>query len=208
MNPPVTVQVMQPSWYEYITIAAIVLGPVFALFAQRALDWFRERERREKQLYFTLMSTRFVFNSIEHVQALNSIDVVFAKDENIRDLWKKCMNHLFTDEGTPGWQDKLATLRTDLYQAIGNKLGFRYTTEYIKNGIYFPTRHVNTLVNQEKVLGGFAKAIENGVLKVKVEVEPAADQNIVNAQRGVLEGFAKAVGNGVLKVKVEPPPAE
>lgn len=173
MNPPVIVQVIQPTWYEYLTIAALILfGPVFALFSQRALDWFRERADGKKKLYFTLMKTRAVFFSDEHVQALNSIDVIFAKEKSIRDLWKKCLVHLATDENLPGWQDTLTTLRVDLYQAIGNKLGYPYTTDYIKSGIYFPTRHQNMIIAQNKVLEGFARAVEDGVLKVKVEEEP------------------------------------
>jgi hypothetical protein len=171
MNPPVTVQVIQPTWYEYLTIAALILGPVLALSAQRALDWFRERARRKQHLYFTLMRTRAVFYSDEHVQSVNSIDVVFAKDKSIRDLWKKCLDHLSTDENLPGWNDTLTTLRVDLYQEIGNKLGFAYTTDYIKRGIYFPTRHQNALVAQLDVLEGFAKAVDGGVLKVTLQEE-------------------------------------
>jgi len=102
MNPPVIVQVIQPTWYEYLTVAALILfGPVFALFSQRALDWFRERADRKKKLYFTLMRTRAVFFSDEHVQALNSIDVVFAKEKSIRDLWKKCLDHLAPTKPNP-----------------------------------------------------------------------------------------------------------
>jgi len=173
MNPPVVVQVIQPTWYEYLTIAALILfGPVFAVFSQRVVDWLRERADREKKLYFSLMRTRAVFFSDEHVQSLNSIDVVFAKDKSIRDLWKKCLDHLSTDENLPGWNDTLTTLRVDLYQEIGNKLGYRYTTDYIKSGIYFPTRHQNIMVAQVKVLEGLAKAVEQGVLKVKLEEPP------------------------------------
>ena len=174
MNPQVNVQLIQPTWYEYLTIAALIIGPVLALLTQRVLDWIREGENTKKKLYFTLMSTRFMVNTPEHVQALNSIDVVFDKDENIRNLWRKCMAHLMTDETTPGWQDTLDTLRVDLYQAIGNKLGYNYTTEYIKKGIYFPTRHLNTLSYQARLLEGLAAAVDGGLLKVKLAEEPPA----------------------------------
>lgn len=81
MQQPQTIgEVVRPHWYEYVTIAAIVLGPILALLAQRALDWLRKREETQKHLYFTLMSTRVVFQATEHVQALNSIDVVFSAD--------------------------------------------------------------------------------------------------------------------------------
>jgi uncharacterized protein DUF6680 len=148
------IQIVQPHWYEYVTIAAIVLGPVLALLMQRVLDWIRRHEEARKRLYFTLMGTRALFTSNEHVQALNSIDVMFSKDQEIRDLWRKCLDHLATDENTPGWNDRLIDLRADLYQAIGNKVGFRYTTDYIKRGIYFPKFHSNVLLNQNKCWKG------------------------------------------------------
>jgi hypothetical protein len=166
----------QKKMYAYLTIAAIVLGPVLALLAQRALDFLREKGERQKKLYFTLMGTRALFNQQEHVQALNSIDVIFSKDGNIRDLWRRCLDHLATDEVNPGWLDTLDTLRVDLYQAIGNKLGYHYTTEYIKRGIYFPKYHSNLVTNQNKLLEGFAKAVESGKLKVEVVETPPAEE--------------------------------
>ena len=77
MTDTATVVQNHPSWFDWITVLAIVVGPILALLAQRALDSLREEKRRQK-LYFTLMSTRAAWLSNEHVQALNSIDIVFA----------------------------------------------------------------------------------------------------------------------------------
>jgi hypothetical protein len=159
----------QSHTYEVITIAALLFGPFFALLAQRGLDWLRERDKQQKELYSELMRTRLYVFSVEHFQALNSIDLVFAKDQDILDLWKACRDHLLTDETQPGWQERLDTLRYDLYQAIGNKLGFSYTTEYLKRGLYVPIRHTTHLENQEKTMAGLAKALAGGVVKVKLE---------------------------------------
>jgi uncharacterized protein DUF6680 len=160
---------VHPYWFDWITVLAIVAGPVLALWTQRILDGVREQDKTQKQLYFTLMSTRAIWLSNEHVTALNSIDIVFAKDKNIRNLWKECLDHLATDESTEGWTEIITNLRVDLYQAIGNKLGYRYTSDYIKRGIYFPKRHTITITNQDKVLAGLAKAVEDGKLKVSME---------------------------------------
>jgi hypothetical protein len=32
-----------PTWFEWLTVAAIILGPVLALWVQRVLDRIRER---------------------------------------------------------------------------------------------------------------------------------------------------------------------
>ncbi len=120
------------------------------------------------------MSSRAVWISDRHVEALNSIDVVFAEDTNICTLWKKVLEHAGTDKTTPGWADNFDTLRADLYQAIGNKLGYRYTTEYIKRGIYLPEQHLNIIVNQNRVLDGLASALDGGRLRVEVREQEAS----------------------------------
>jgi hypothetical protein len=162
------IRLVQPAWFEWLTIAALILGPILALLAQRGLDWLREKEERQKKLYFTMMATRAQWLSNEHVQAVNSIDVVFATHKNIRDLWKKCLDHVAKDENLEGWADTLTDLRADLYQAIGNKLGYKYTTDYIKRGIYFPKQHSFVIENQNKLLLGMARAVEAGKLKVEL----------------------------------------
>ena len=172
IDPNTAAQTVHPSWFDVITVAAIVIGPILALFTQRVLDWMRKRDDRREQLYFTLMGTRAQWLSNEHVQAVNSIDVVFPDDENIRALWRRCLDHLASDESAAGWNDTLIDLRVDLYQAIGNKLGYRYTTDYLKRGIYFPRHHSAVLENQAKLLQGLATAVETGRLKVELADPP------------------------------------
>jgi hypothetical protein len=167
------VQNIHPSWFDWITLLALLCGPILALLAQRALDWLREKDKRRKALYFKLMSTRATWLANEHVEALNSIDIVFTRDEKIRRLWKTCLDHLATPEAGSEWNETLTDLRVDLYQAIGHKLGYRYTTDYIKRGIYFPKHYVTVQENQNKMLAGLAAAVEHGRLKVEV-IEPPA----------------------------------
>ncbi|HEY2234160.1 MAG TPA: DUF6680 family protein [Candidatus Angelobacter sp.] len=158
---------------EWITVAAIIAGPVLALLFQRLLDNWREHSKRRTSLFFTLMATRAraSFQLPEHVQALNSIDVAFSNDGEIRRLWKLVLDHLAIDENSAGWADKLDDLRVDLYQAIGNKLGYRYTTDYIKRGIYFPQYHLNFYNNQNQIYAGLAQALSSGKLEVKLSQE-------------------------------------
>ncbi len=180
MTPQSPCVLVHPTSLEWITIAAIIAGPVLALLFQRLLDNWRERSKRRTNLFFTLMATRAraMFQLPEHVQALNSIDVVFSKDDEIRRLWKLVLDHLWIDETSAGWPDKLDDLRVDLYQAIGNKLGYRYTTDYIKRGIYFPKYHLNFYENQNNIYSGLARALSGGKLEVNLSQEnpPAVAQ--------------------------------
>src|ERR1700722_12985746 len=107
-----------PGWFDWITVAAIVLGPILALLTQRGLDHIREKKHRRLLLYMTLMSTRATGVAPDHVNALNSIDVVFSdkNDQEVRDAWHKVLAHLGADANTAGWQEKLNDLKVDLFR--------------------------------------------------------------------------------------------
>ncbi len=47
-----------PSWFNWLTVAAIILGPILAVISQRVIDALREKHSRRAQVFFTLMSTR------------------------------------------------------------------------------------------------------------------------------------------------------
>jgi hypothetical protein len=91
MTDQTTTQIVQvhPSWFDWITVAALMLGPVFALFAQRLLDFLREKKNRRVNLYQTVMSLRAVWLNPDSVRALNSIDTIFDKpsDKPVREAW-------------------------------------------------------------------------------------------------------------------------
>ena len=96
-------QATHPTWFDWITVAGIILGPIFALFAQRALDWMREKKKQRLAIYFTLMSTRATPLHPDHVRALNSIDTVFSRrsDQDVRAAWTKLLAHVGTDASLP-----------------------------------------------------------------------------------------------------------
>ena len=50
MNPALPSTVL-PSWFDWLTVAAIFLGPILALLAQRGLDLLREKNNRRAQLF-------------------------------------------------------------------------------------------------------------------------------------------------------------
>ena len=70
--------------YEWLTIAAIVLGPVLAVATQL---WFQKRKvKRDSKLsvFNTLMGLRPQIVHVDFVKAFNMIDVVFYENRDIR----------------------------------------------------------------------------------------------------------------------------
>jgi hypothetical protein len=167
-----------PSWFDWITVAAILLGPVLALFAQRLLDWMREKKQRRVQLYVTAMSLRGTWLHSDSVRALNSIDTIFDKrgDKPVRDAWERVIKHANTPmpdrQAQPNenkaWLDRLLDLRVDLYQLLGAAVGYDHTIDYIKTQLYVPQYHVDVELEQTMIRKQFAKAITDDGLKVVI----------------------------------------
>lgn len=172
----------KPTWFDWITVAAIILGPILALLAQRALDWLREKKQRRVQIYTTLMALRSNPLHPDHVRALNSIDAIFdrRKDSTVREMWGRVLAHLATDVNTSGWQERLIDLRVDLYQAVGRAVGYDHTIEYIKNRIYNPSLYNDIDVETLLIRKGLAHSVTNNGLRV-ILVEPGQPSQPVQA---------------------------
>jgi hypothetical protein len=148
-----------------LTIIAIVVGPVAALWVQRKLDEGREAKNRKVWVFKTLMSFRATNLSPTFVQALNLIDVEFYgnndKEKAVRNAWKVLLDH-FGDLSAPNLPDnaheKTATLTTNLLLAMGNCLGYDFDEVQIKKGAYYPMGLGN--VEQEQ------HAVRRGILDV------------------------------------------
>jgi hypothetical protein len=77
------------------TIIAIILGPILAVRVQRFIEHVAQRKEEKRRLFIALMSTRGRTMSLEHVQALNLIDVVFtdSKDKPVTEAWAELNDH-------------------------------------------------------------------------------------------------------------------
>src|SRR5579862_8591689 len=103
----------------WLTIVAIILGPILALGAQRVLDWLREKRNRKLRLFRELMVTRYMRLSPRHVEALNMVPLEFKNEGNekkVLDAWKEYLDHLGTDstQDTNAWAKTGFDLLVDL----------------------------------------------------------------------------------------------
>lgn len=174
-SAPQVIQQVHPSWFDWITVLAIVAGPVLALFAQRALDFLREKKKQRIRLYFTAMALRGFWLHQDSVRALNSIDTVFdkKKDKPVRDAWAGVIKHAYTKRppdsdpvGQQTWDNRLFDLRVDLYQVLGKAVGYDHTIDYIKNQSYTPQAYGDLELEQMLLRRGLLKVISDDGLKV------------------------------------------
>jgi hypothetical protein len=137
---------MQPTHWgltvgEWITVAAIIVGPFLAVSAQL---WIQARKaKRDTKLWVfnTLMSHRAAILNANFVQAFNLVDVVFYSDNEIRKKRKEFMDVVTSARGvimTPEKVEKLKDLVAEMLAKIGGELGYEFDHTQIKDTGYYP----------------------------------------------------------------------
>jgi len=82
---------------ELLTIAAILIGPLAAVLVTIWLERRREVYARRMDIFRTLMRTRRLPMSVEHVGALNLVEIEFARNKEIIDSWRLLFEHFSTE---------------------------------------------------------------------------------------------------------------
>src|SRR5690242_5264512 len=110
--------VPHPTWFDWITVFALIAGPVSALYIQRWLDSRREKREKKLKVFKTLMTYRAQRLNPEFVQALNMIEMEFSDkaEKPVRDAWKVLLDH-FIDVGLKTPEQKQADSQKDLERA-------------------------------------------------------------------------------------------
>src|ERR1700693_3746623 len=80
--------------YEWLTLAAILIGPIAAVFMTRFVDWRRERRSQRLGIFKNLMRTRGSRLHHEHVGALNLVEIEFYKEEKVLSVLEKYFEQL------------------------------------------------------------------------------------------------------------------
>jgi hypothetical protein len=78
----------------WAVVFATIIGPVAAVFITRWNDHRREARDRLLHVYRTLMATRRVAISEEHVAAINLIEVDFHGVKPVIEAWSAYLTHL------------------------------------------------------------------------------------------------------------------
>ena len=94
--------------FEWITLLAVLLGPILAVWATRFLDDRRSTHEQRMSVFKTLMRTRRTPVMPEHVGALNLVEIEFQKDHEVITAWRALLTHFGTEDrdGTPDALDQ------------------------------------------------------------------------------------------------------
>lgn len=177
-------------------ILAVLVAPLAAVQVQKWLEHYREERERQLRIFKTLMATRAITLSQEHVQALNMIDLEFCgkKYKKITTSWKEYLDHLGDfpkddEKQLPVWNDKKADLLANLLMIMGQSLGYEFDAVHVKKGIYMPQGHAD--IEDENIL------IRKGLIRllygdsnIKMDVQSfPVDPEAFEKQKNFVQGF-------------------
>jgi hypothetical protein len=146
---------------DWFTIAAIVIGPLSAVGGTMWLQHRKELRERQLDVFRTLMRTRRIPLTAEHVGALNLIEIEFHNVPKVLTPFKELMRHLGTAQprleseqvtdsmkeqekisrNNSFWrrlQDERSRLLARLLHAMGNQVGLKTEQLEIFEGGYTP----------------------------------------------------------------------
>jgi hypothetical protein len=136
----------------WLTIIAIVVGPLLAFEVQRRRDNRRERRNRKYEIYRRLIMTLKVPLAASHVDAINSIQMEFLgrndADKKVLDAWRLYTSHLNGVQQRAAdparWNEKKFDLLVDLVYEMGQNLGYRDIDKAaLRDNTYLPQGFVD-----------------------------------------------------------------
>ncbi len=130
------------SLVEWLTIVAIVVGPLAAVSITLWRDRRNEVTRRERDILASLMRTRSSRLSAEHVGALNLVQLEFHGRATIITAYKQYIEHLGTPLPPVDQQDQFFQQREtrflDLLSAIAADLSYKFDKRDLESLSYSP----------------------------------------------------------------------
>ncbi|MAX50629.1 MAG: hypothetical protein CMH22_01455 [Methylophaga sp.] len=164
---------------DIIMTAAVILGPILAVQAQKFIERTQEKKNRRMALFKTLMSTRAERLNRDHVQALNMIDIEFygrllpflktryqtRKEQAVTHAWKSYNSHLNQKdeyESLEQWIKKGDELFTNMLYAITQSLNYDYDKVQLQRDCYRPIAHGNIENTQLAILDGLDQLVNKG----------------------------------------------
>ena len=135
---------------EWLTLIAVFTGPVVGVWLASVIRKVDNKRERQRQIFKTLMATRATTLSVDHVQALNRIELEFngRGDKEVQGAWRLYHAHLSNVPSSTNqplgeqWSKKSEDLRADLLFSMAQRLGYGDIDKaQIIQSAYYPEGH-------------------------------------------------------------------
>ncbi|AIP09242.1 Uncharacterised protein [Burkholderia pseudomallei] len=188
---------------DWVTVGATVAGPILAVQAQKWVERARASVQRRDWIFSTLMATRQDRVSMEHVRALNMIDLAFygrrvlgkvwrsKGSQAVLDAWHDYHAHLTipvqnrpANEGEQrDWNGRCDELFTNLLDRLAAVMSYKFERAALKGGSYSPEAH-GTVALQQQAIRHLAIEVLAGNKNLPMEVKAwPVDAAVAEQQR-------------------------
>lgn len=149
---------------EFINIVALIVVPIVAVLVGQYLQNRAQKRKDKMEIFKTLMIARNGW-TVESVRALNTIDIIFVNDKNVRAAWKDLYDKYCVENPDSAHLEKIRQAQYKLIEAIAVSLGYKnqITWETIQNP-YIPKGMTEAEQLQRELQNGqlaWAKAAES-----------------------------------------------
>jgi hypothetical protein len=182
---------------EWWIVLATLGGPVIAVQTQKFIEGASENRRRKLAIFAALMANRATRFSDDYIRALNSIELGFLprwwapQNRNVINMWRTLLGEYSNPppnepNANMVWNQRCEDRLIELLFAMSRALGYRFTSEELRRGVYYPKARADLEQAQLGVLHG-ARAVLEGkaALQMKV-VEFPNDPEVVATQKALL----------------------
>jgi hypothetical protein len=203
---------------DWSIVLATLAGPVLAVQAQKWIERASDNRRRRREIFHTLMTNRATRLSDPYIQALNRIDFEFGqkgwrngRDKAVINSWRALFGELShapaIDDATANaaWNRSCEDRLVDLLSAMSASLGYSYSPEELRRGIYYPKGRVELEQHRFAILQGL-RAIMDGKVSLPMRVtEAPASPEAAELQKRLTQRMVSAYDeDGALKVRMQP----
>ena len=189
----------------FVVAAATIAGPVLAVQAQKWIERATERRRARRSIFHALMSNRATRLNDDFVRALNLIDLEFSprmlggsKDRAVINAWRSLFGEYHQGGGDNSeaairaWSQRVDDRLVLLLSAMSAAVGYRFSEEELRRGIYYPKGRIDLEQTQLAVLHGVRLLLEGRIsLPMKVTEFPSSPE-LVAAQTALAERAVQA----------------
>lgn len=200
-----------------VIAAATVAGPILAVQAQKFIERATERRRARRAIFHALMSNRATRLNDDFVRSLNLIDLEFSPrriggsaDRAVINAWRSLLgeyNNVPADAAPldehRAWNDRVGERTVALLSAMSKALGYDFSDEQLRRGIYYPKGRFDAEQTQLAILNGVRKIIEGAAaLPMKITEAPSSPE-LLAAQIETMQRSARSYDtDGALRVRM------
>lgn len=171
--------------FSALIILATFLGPITAVVITRWTDIRRERRNQRMYVFRTLMRTRKMPVTLDHVMALNLVEVEFYKCSGVISIFRELIAHYTNSYGDDKTVEELKAaneraerIKTRMLSAMAAVLNYKYGEIDLFEGGYVPRAWAEELAQQELIKRGLIQVL-SGLAPLQVapfEPRPIAGQ--------------------------------